>query len=401
MPKPTFIERGLGDRLLSLRSALLLLRDSIEEVRGGKAHFILPIFTQLRALLAEKSKGNQPLLLELAEVFGFEPAIFSMPGIRDDPNAPEVMKSAVMHFEGFPMGLRKELPAQIAMPLSALLDKHIVTLHDSHYSLKELIEVCANKAGGAHWPRRMKQNEIQLLEFRFGQFQPAHTALFQFAELVTEYGQKFLAETLTQYVNLLVVVPEQPSKSEVSIFKLQYPNGSNSLQLTMRSNGIFRAVISSFNGETISTQCSPDIERDALVHIEVAHELDRQLKSLLSIRINGEIRSEFVAPLPLLYDGRSLHSECLLNEPADSNCAEGLEFGMSQFLNRSFVSDLTAREKLDYYFESVNSNEEIRLIEVGTQTRGKRAQGERNINFEPPSTLTTLESYISSRKKQS
>ena len=401
MQKPTFVERELGDRLLSLRSALLLLKDAIAEVRGGKAHFILPIFTQLRALLSEKSKDNQPLLLEIASVFGFDPPIYSMRSIHDDPKAPEVMKSALMHFEGFPMGLRQELPAQMPTSLSRLLDKRIVTIEESIYTLRDLIEVCANKAGGAHWPKRMKENEVRLLEFRFGQFQPAHTALLQFAEVILEYGRQLLAEILTQYVNLLVVVPEQKIHSEVAIFELRYPNRSNTLQFTIRNEGILKARLKCFNGEVIATQCAPAFSRDSLVHIEVAHELDRNLQSILSIRVDGEVKCESVAPIPLLYDGRSLHTECVLNEPVSDEGTGGIEFGMSQFVSRSFVSDLTARERLEFYFESINTNQEVKVVAIGNETRGKRLQSESSLTFNPPGTLTTLKSFVDSQTTKS
>lgn len=54
------IPKFLGDRIQELLQALQVIRDSIEAVRQGKLHQIIPVYGQLRALLSEKSKGNDP-----------------------------------------------------------------------------------------------------------------------------------------------------------------------------------------------------------------------------------------------------------------------------------------------------------------------------------------------------
>ena len=62
------IPKPLGFRIQELMQSLQVIRDSLGAVRQGRLHQIIPVYGQLRALLSEKSKGNHPLLLDIAKL---------------------------------------------------------------------------------------------------------------------------------------------------------------------------------------------------------------------------------------------------------------------------------------------------------------------------------------------
>jgi hypothetical protein len=88
---PKIIPKPLAIRTVELVRALQIIKDAIDGARKGGIHNLIPLAGQLRALLTEKSKGADPLLLRLAETFAQPLEFYVMPG-ADDPNFPDSLK---------------------------------------------------------------------------------------------------------------------------------------------------------------------------------------------------------------------------------------------------------------------------------------------------------------------
>lgn len=165
------IPKPLGYRIQELIQSLQVIRDSLEAVRQGHLHQFIPLYGQLRALLSEKRKGNQPLLLTIAKEIGMQLEIYAMPGVDDDKALPsELKKDLLLHLAGFPVSLHRELPGQCLITIEKFLDQKILIYEQKRYTPKDVIEFFANKAGGAHFSPDMDQDFTQLLSFGlFGQ----------------------------------------------------------------------------------------------------------------------------------------------------------------------------------------------------------------------------------------
>ena len=388
------VNRGFGDRLLDLRSSLLLIRDALGELRSGKPHFILPLFAMLRALLIEKRRDNEPLLLHLSARLGTEPCIFWMPGSPDDVSQATGIPAPDVYYGGFPMGLQKELPSQQAISIQALLKEKIVFLHGSQFSLADLIKICAEKAGGAHWARRLTQGQQDLLAFNLVGLQPAHQALAQFAGVVLQFGQVLLSKLTTQHIHLFAVIPEQEIQNPTALFSFGYANGENTIRLIIGRRRGFVVHLRAFNGDQIKLQCSPDFTAHELHHLEVAHELDGNLRSVLSMRLDGKLCGESVASLPILYDGRGHRLEGRLNVSVAEGVRDGIEFALADVLVRGEATESYARRKLESCFRAKNFVPEQRLLVIKPECHGSTSPRNRRFQFEEPAKLGKLQSYI-------
>lgn len=395
--------KTVGERLADLRASLLVLRDSLEAIKNRKLHFIIPIFGQLRALLVEKRRDNEPLLLDLATRFRIDPSIYWMPGSPEELSRATGIEPPVFYMGGFPMSLRKELPRQEPISINDLIKKEILFLKNSRYSIERVIKMCAEKAGGAHWAQRLTEDEKNILSFNIFLvgLQPTHQALAQFASVILEYGFFLLSTITTQHVHLFALIPDQTIRHKTYLFSFGYPNGTNTIRLAIGNQRVFQAEIMTFSGDALRLQCAPEFNHNQIHHFELSHELNRQFHSMLSLYIDGQLCGEIAAPFPILFDGRGIGMNGHLNVPAEKNVAEGIEMAIVDVLVRGMSTKDYARERLDTYFRAKGFSVEQPVVVLRRTSRAYKASRDRNFQFESPAEFTKLGAYLQSFEKKS
>jgi hypothetical protein len=180
MPAPIMVQKELGHRMLELLGSLQVIRDSLQLVRAGQVHQLIPVYGQLRAILRERRKGSRSLLLDLADELHHELRIFSMPDVVVSP--PPVTTGLLLHVGGPPFTLMRQLPAQEERNLKDLLDHRLVKYREDLYSVGDVIEFFANMAGGAHYSRNVRKDFAELLTFGLGGQPFLTNALVQVAQ---------------------------------------------------------------------------------------------------------------------------------------------------------------------------------------------------------------------------
>lgn len=214
VPKP------LGIRIQELLQSLQVIRDSLTSVRQGKLHQIIPVYGQLRPLLSEKSKGNSPLLLDMARKMGLNLDFYCM---SEAGNLPEDLKKGLLlHLAGFPTTLEQELPNQNSISIEKFLDYQIVAYSGRSYKTKDIIAFFANKAGGAHYSTYLPQDFAELLSFGLSGQPILVNALLQIAELIYRLGVKLIKSVADFKIHFLIFVPRQEIKESAYIFDSQY-----------------------------------------------------------------------------------------------------------------------------------------------------------------------------------
>jgi hypothetical protein len=138
MSAPIMVPKDLGYRVLELLGSLQVIRDSLQLVRAGRVHQLIPVYGQLWAILRERSKGSKPLLLDLADELQHDLRIFSMPDVVASP--PPITHGLVLHVAGPPFTMRREVPLQEERKLRDLLDYKLIRYRDKLYSVGDLIE---------------------------------------------------------------------------------------------------------------------------------------------------------------------------------------------------------------------------------------------------------------------
>ena len=171
-------------RTVELLQGLQLIADSLCRIREGEIRYLTVLSGQLRSLVAERSKGEVPLLLHVAEKFGARLEIYCMPGI-DDPGFPsELRKDLVLHVAGFPVTLQRQLKAQTKLPLHEFLDLKLIQFKGNVYSPRAIIEWYANKAGGSHYSSKIPEDFAALLALNLMNMQPLANLLVQIGDAV-------------------------------------------------------------------------------------------------------------------------------------------------------------------------------------------------------------------------
>ena len=208
------IPKPLTYRIQELIQSLQVVGDSVEAVQQRRLYQLIPLYGQLRALLCEKSKSNQPLLLTIAREIGMQLSLYCMPDVNDK-NVPLGFKEdLVLHLSGFPVSIEKELPGQHIVKLEDFLNRKILFFkgrehREGKYSVGEIITFFANKAGGAHFSPDLPKDFAQLLSFGlFGQ--PVLVkALIQIAQITYHLGLKLLRSLAEFEIHLLAFIPQQ------------------------------------------------------------------------------------------------------------------------------------------------------------------------------------------------
>lgn len=156
MSAPVMVPKDLGYRVLELLGSLRVIQDSLQLVRAGRVHQLIPVYGQLRAILRERRRGSKPLLLDLADELQHDLHVFSMPDVVASP--PPITRGLVLHVAGPPFTMMREFPLQEEQKLRDLLDYKLVKYRDKLYSIGDVIEFFANKAGGAHYSKDLPKD---------------------------------------------------------------------------------------------------------------------------------------------------------------------------------------------------------------------------------------------------
>ena len=217
-PKP----KPLGERIQELIQGLQVIRDSLEAVRQGKLHQIIPVYGQLRALLSEKRKGNHPLLLNIAKELRLALEFYCMPAADDLPD--QLKKNLVFHLSGFPVTLEQELPAQTLVSAEKFLNQKILIFNERPYLAKDIIAFFANKAGGAHYSPDLPEDFEQLLSFGLSGQPVLVNALLQMADVTYRLGVRLLKLQGDLEIHILIFVPNQEVKQPAYIIDNKYPD---------------------------------------------------------------------------------------------------------------------------------------------------------------------------------
>ena len=133
MSKYQDIPKPLGYRIQELIQSLQVMNDSLEAVQQGRLYQLIPLYGQLRALLSEKSKHNQPLLLTIAEEISMQLNLYCMSDVNDKDFPSEFKQDLVLHLSGFPASIEQELPGQHIIKLEDFLNRKILFFKGREY----------------------------------------------------------------------------------------------------------------------------------------------------------------------------------------------------------------------------------------------------------------------------
>jgi hypothetical protein len=351
MSKYQGIPKPLGYRLQELIQSLQVISDSLEGVQQGRLYQLIPLYGQLRALLSEKSKDNQPLLLTIAEKFGMELNLYCMSDVDDKDFTSEFKQDLALHLSGFPVSIEQELPGQHIIKLEDFLNRKILFFkgreyRKGKYSVEEIITFFANKAGGAHFSPDLPIDFAQLLSFGlFGQ--PVLVrALIQIAEITYQLGLKLLRSLAEFEIHLLVFIPQQELSQTGYIFDNRYPDSHMRISFCLGPGMRLKFVVTGIQGLTSTVGNNRIIDWKKPHYFVLTLAIIDRLQTKLEILVDGESFGGVTVPHPLFVVNDPLNYISYYNRSHDSDSA-GLSIGFVEMV--MFNKDLPLKEKVKLF----------------------------------------------------
>ena len=384
-------------RTVELLQGLQLIADSLYRIREGEIRYLTVLSGQLRSLVAERSKGEVPLLLHVAEKFGATLEIYCMPGI-DDPGFPsELRKDLVLHVAGFPVTLQRQLEAQRKLRLQEFLDLKLIQFKGNVYSPRAIIEWYANKAGGSHYSSKIPEDFAALLALNLMNMQPLANLLVQIGDAVLATGRNLLRAKIEVEIFALIVVPRQRDGAIQDVnylFDSKYEGSEMRLCISLNARLMPSFFASGLQGAWARVDCDRliDWSEPRLIHATLV--LEEDLSTTLELAIDGVRvgRTNVKAPLFVLADPldyASYHNKGFDDEP------QNFTFGVGSvvMIGRELGPDERANMLL--YMGRKRVDPELKVMLFSPQAFGLAEKGTKNLTISGHATLRHVRELLS------
>jgi len=366
------LDKPLAWRMGELLQSLLVLRDSLRGLHGQQLHQIIPLSGQLRALLTERSGQADPLLRKIADLVGQDLTVYAMPGHEQD-DLPIKEKLAV-HIKGFPLSVHPELPAQRALALEELLKREIVLLGEKKYTVGDVINWFANKAGGAHYSRRLPEDFAQLLQLPFVGSAPIASSLHQLGRVTFELGRRLLKRLVDFEIHFLLAIPPNRMTHTVYLLDAVYPNTGMRLWLQLRPLGKPEFGVRGLHGQSavIATERLLDwtLVRHVHVRLCIAEDLDTEVEIL----VDGDLVASGKMPFPIFIASDISSYEVYLNRPAEGGTQQ-FEFGLAEMTMFGAEHRPLDHAKLNAYFDERRKAKDLSCVVFTAGSWGHAPKG--------------------------
>lgn len=376
-------------RTVEFLQGLQLIADSLFKIREGEIRYLTVLSGQLRSLVAERSKGEAPLLLDVAEKFGATLEIYCMPGV-DDPSFPsELRKDLVLHVAGFPVTLQRQFNAQRKLKIIEFLDLKLIQFRGNAYSPRTVIEWYANKAGGSHYSSKIPEDFAALLALNMMNMQPLANLLVQIGDVVLATGRNLLRSTIELEIYALVVVPIQPDGAIQDVnylFDSKYEGSEMRLCILLNARLMPSFFASGLQGTWARVDCDRliDWSEPRLIHATLVIEED--LSTTLQLAIDGVRvgRTNVKAPLFVLsgpLDYASYHNKGFDDPP------QNFTFGVGSVVMISRELGPDDRANMLLYMGRKRADPELKVMLYNPQAFGLAEKGTKNLTISGHATL--------------
>jgi len=376
-------------RTVELVQGLQLIADSIQKLGEGEIRYLAVLSGQLRSLVAERRKGEVPLLLDVAEKIGKKLSIHCMPGV-DDPAFPEALrKDLVLHVAGFPVTLERQFQAQREMTLSEFLDEDLILFKGTTYSPRKIIEWYANKAGGAHYSSNIPEDFAALMSLNLMSIQPLANLLVQIGEATLAAGRQLLKSVVDFETYALVVIPEQEHGAIQDVnhlFDSQYEGSGMRISLSLNSRLMPSFFVCGLQGAWARVDCDRmlDWSEPRLLHATLLIEDD--LTTTMELAVDGVRVGRCNVKVPLFVLSDPLGYDSYHNRASDGQ-PQRFSFAVGQVLMIGRELGPEERANMLLYISRKRSDPDLRVIYYGPEAFARADRGTKHLTMTGQATL--------------
>jgi hypothetical protein len=370
-------------RTLELLRALQLIRDAIGAIRGGRVYQLVSLSGQLRALLTERTRKADPLLLEMAKALGRSLEIHCMPDVNDPAFPEDLRNGLLLHVSGFPITARRQYEAQVRLEYSQLLNHEIVLFRGKKYTIGDVIDWYANWAGGAHYSRNLPEDFAELLSLNLAGVEPIASALVQIGEATLAVGRDLLKSVIDLEMHAVVVVPRQDLGEVNYLFDSQYQGSNMRLSLFLNKRSMPSFLVSGLQGVAARIDADRLVDWSAPRHLQASVRIEDDLATVLELVLDGERIGRLLVPEPLFVLSDPLDYELYHNRSVDG-APQQFSFGVAQVAMFGAEVAPADRANMLLYFESKRRDPEQPLMFYAPQSYGHAPRGTKNLTMTGP-----------------
>jgi len=294
------IKKPLLIRFNELIVSLAVIKDSLESIVKGNYHQFIPLYGQLRAILTDNAKKNIPLLKELADNLNFKLSLYY---IESNIIPLDNANTSVFHIS-HRITLKKEFEDQTEIELFDLLKKTLILFNKDTYTYSEIIEILANKSGGAHFASKIEKFIAKLFAFNNNFLIFGHTILenffYEFGKIIFELSY----EILHKFASIYLIFNIKPlfKIDDISIIFDYFRNDSSyRITIFIDNNSHIGINLTDFNGYVLTCISeSQTIEANKLLLIEISIDLKKDLYCEVNIFVNNKLHASVVSETPFL-----------------------------------------------------------------------------------------------------
>ncbi|MEM8809932.1 MAG: hypothetical protein AAGF01_28270 [Cyanobacteria bacterium P01_G01_bin.38] len=383
MTRPQQAEKSFTIRMLELVRALQLISDSLKHLRQGEHWHLVTLSGQLRALLTERSRQADPLLMYIAQSLQKTLKIYCMQDVND-PSFPESLRDKrQLHVAGFPLTVERQFPAQFELNFSELLDLEIILFKGNRYSVRTLIEWYANKTGGAHYSKQIPKDFASLLAINFFNIQPIANVLIQLGEATLTVGRNLLKSVVDLEFHALVVIPPQDAQNSTNsniLFDSRYEGSSMQLTLSLNQRLMPSLAVVGLQGVGARVESDRLIDWSKPRHLFATLTIQDNLSTRIELAVDGVSvgRTEVKEPLFVLSD--PLDYDMFHNRAVEGSTQQ-FSFGVCQVLMIGREVSYLDRANLMIYMNKQQKETDISLILYTSGSYGHSARGTKNLTM--------------------
>ncbi len=371
-------------RTVELVRALQLIHDAIGRVRQGEVRYLAAMAGQLRALLTERTRTADPLLLHLASVLKQELNVYCMPDVNDPEFPPSLKDALLLHIAGFPVTANRQLAAQVPLAIEDLLARDIIFFRDRKYTVRTIIEWFANKAGGAHYSRQLPEDFASLLTMSpFGQMAPIANALLQVGEATATAGRQLLKSVVDFEIHTLIAVPQQDPKGLADLnvlFDARYEG--TTMRLTLALDRQLKPVFVAQGLQGVAATVRADRLADwrEAHHLHAACCIQEDFATRFELAVDGQVVGRVFVPEPLFVLADPLDYESYHNRSVDG-APQNFSFAVGHVLMLNSDIDLMTRARVMLFMNEKRQNPEQAMILYGPNSFGHSPRGTKDLEL--------------------
>ncbi|MGL5355411.1 MAG: hypothetical protein ACRDAQ_02500, partial [Cetobacterium sp.] len=283
------MEKSSGTKFLELFDSLKIINDSLNFLKEGKEHQIIPLSGQIRAILFDNKDSNKknktPLILEVAQNIKYDTDIYLL-----ERKEKITTRGLVFSYEKPIISLEYINKDYKKIKLQDYIKTKICKIGGEDKTIEQIIKVFANKNGGAHYDPKVPKFLYELSLFKIGEKSLVTCIIQDLGEILHKICLRMLRKKTEFEFQILFGLNENMSKESKNIITYKYGNNNMGLSLRAGLANKLEIMLRGIREEEINLEIEIDLKKP--IFLSIHYEIKDSLNTKLVIALNENILYE-------------------------------------------------------------------------------------------------------------